>query len=156
MAEGRRRILNRYRVTMPGTYRARTLRKFDRNIFRAGMPWADRVLETVPYCWLCPARAPLAIRGTPLPRADLRGIRFTDSRTDAQVQVADILAGVGREVARLAATGRFDDPLQTVVHQMLDFNVMSSGGSPVDRLVERAPLKYLEERREQVDVAPRS
>lgn len=40
---------------MPGTYRARTLREFDRNIFRAGMPSADRVLETVPYCWLCPA-----------------------------------------------------------------------------------------------------
>lgn len=88
------------------------------------------------------SRAPLALGEISLPRGDLRGIRLIDSKSDARVQVADILAGVGREVARMAAAGTFDDDLQTTVHQMLDFNVMSSGGSPLDRLVEQAPLDY--------------
>lgn len=90
------------------------------------------------------SRAPLALGELSLPRADLRGIRLIDSKSDARVQVADILAGVGREVAQMAAAETFDDDLQTAVHQMLDFNVMSSGGSPLDRLVEQAPLDYLD------------
>ncbi|GAA1224477.1 hypothetical protein [Rhodoglobus aureus] len=40
---------------MSRTYSARNLRKFDRNIFATGLPYADRVLETVPFCWMCPA-----------------------------------------------------------------------------------------------------
>lgn len=91
------------------------------------------------------SRRQLSIKGVHLPQADLRGIRVVDSRLDARVQVADILAGTGREVARMAADGVFDDPLQQTVHQMLDYNVMSSGGSPIDRLVERAPLTYVEQ-----------
>lgn len=31
------------------------MRRFDRDILAAGQPHADRVLETVPFCWLCPA-----------------------------------------------------------------------------------------------------
>jgi hypothetical protein len=88
------------------------------------------------------SRAPLALGELSLPRADLRRIRLIDSKSDARIQVADILAGVGREVARMAASGTFDDDLQMAVHQMLDFNVMSSGGSPLDRLIEQAPLDY--------------
>lgn len=92
---------------------------------------------------LIASQHPVFVHGsTSLPQADLRAIHVVDSRDDARVQVADILAGTGREVARLAAEGTFDDPLQKVVHPMLDRSVMSSGGSPVDRLVERAPLRY--------------
>lgn len=91
------------------------------------------------------SRTPLSVREVDLPQADLRGIRLIDSTLDARVQVADILAGTGREIARMAAEGKFDDPLQKTVHQMLDYNVMSSGGSPVDRLVEQAPLRYISE-----------
>jgi hypothetical protein len=89
------------------------------------------------------ARAPLAVAGFDLPRPDLRGIRLTDSRDDARVQVADILSGVGREIARLAHGGTFDDDLQVLVHEMLDYNVMCSTGSPIDELVERRPLNYV-------------
>lgn len=42
---------------MPATYRVSQLREFDRNIFVTGLPHADRVLETVPFCWLCSATA---------------------------------------------------------------------------------------------------
>lgn len=92
------------------------------------------------------ARQPLALGGMPPMPADLRGIRLTDSKLDARVQVADIVAGVGREVARLAVEGVLDDDLQNAAHQMLDYNVMSSGGSPLDRLVEREPIAYVHER----------
>lgn len=61
------------------------------------------------------------------------------------MQVADILAGVGREVALLAANGVFDDELQEVVYEMLDFNVMTSSGSAIDRLVEHRPFRYMEQ-----------
>lgn len=91
------------------------------------------------------AKGPLALSGVPLPRGDLRAIRLTDSKLDERVQVADILAGIGREVARLAGEGTFDDELQDAVHQMLDFNIMSSSGSPLDRLVTRKPLTYFED-----------
>jgi len=37
------------------TYKVHNLRRFDRNIFATGLPYADRVLETVPFCWMCPA-----------------------------------------------------------------------------------------------------
>ncbi|WP_425839863.1 hypothetical protein [Microbacterium sp. PA5] len=90
------------------------------------------------------SRTQLSVGGIQLPQADLRGIRVVESKLDARVQVADILAGTGREVARMAADGMFDDPLQQAVHQMLDYNVMSSGGSPIDRLVGQAPLTYID------------
>ncbi|MFD4957863.1 hypothetical protein [Microbacterium sp. NPDC058389] len=118
---------------------------------RLGVPFEflhDRhslLTESVRDAIVAGARAPLSLGEHALPRADLRGIRVIDSRLDARVQVADILAGTGREVAQMAAGGTLDDPLQTVVHEMLDFNVMSSGGSPVDLLVERAPLRYWED-----------
>jgi hypothetical protein len=82
---------------------------------------------------------PLVLRGSGLPRADLRGIRFVDSRLDARVQVADILAGVGQELARLAESGVFDDDLQLAAGEMLDFNGMWSSSSPLDVLWERRP-----------------
>jgi hypothetical protein len=101
----------------------------------------ERVCEAI----VTESRAPLSVGPVQLPRADLRGISLIDSKLDARVQVADLLAGVGREVARMAVAGTFDDDLQNLVHQMLDYNVMSSGGSPVDALIERAPLTYVEE-----------
>lgn len=104
----------------------------------------ERVCDAI----VAESRTPLEVGPVPLPRADLRGIRLVDSRLDARVQVADLLAGVGREAARLAGAGIFDDDLQNAAHQMLDFNVMSSGGSPVDKLIEREPLRYLDEWRE--------
>lgn len=39
---------------MPNTYPVRALRSFDRNIFRGSARSAPRVLEQVPYCWMCP------------------------------------------------------------------------------------------------------
>ena len=90
------------------------------------------------------ARLPTPIGHVELPPADLRSIRLIDSKLDARVQVADILGGVGREIARLAAAGTFDDDLQVLVHDMLDFNGMWSNDSPLDVLYERRPLLYLE------------
>jgi len=66
------------------------------------------------------------------------------SRVDARVQVADILGGVGREIARLAEAGTFDDDLQRVTSEMLDFNGMWSEGSPLDVLYERRPPQYIQ------------
>jgi hypothetical protein len=54
------------------------------------------------------------------------------------------LAGIGHEVAQMAAAGHFDDDLQNVVPQVPDFNVMLSGGSLLDRLVAQAPLDYFD------------
>lgn len=90
------------------------------------------------------SRVPLSVGNVDLPRADLRRIEMIDSRLDARVQIADVIAGVGREVARLAMNGVFDDPLQELTQQMLDFNVMCSSGSPLNTLTERAPLQYFE------------
>ena len=41
---------------MTDTYRVRDLREFDRNIMVTGLPFADRVLEPVPFCWLCTSK----------------------------------------------------------------------------------------------------
>lgn len=84
-----------------------------------------------------------AVGGFELPRPDLRRIRLVDSRLDARVQAADIMSGIGREIARLAMIGTFDDRLQVRVHNMLDYNLMCSSSSPIDKLVERRPLKYM-------------
>lgn len=88
------------------------------------------------------ARMPVNIGWIVRPGVDLRAIRLIDSKLDVRVQMADILAGVGREIARLAIDGTFDDELQDVVSEMLDYNVMASAGSALDRLVELRPLQY--------------
>lgn len=92
------------------------------------------------------SRMQLAVGDAEMPRADLRDIRVIDSKFDARVQVADILAGTGREIARMAADGEYNDPLQRIVGDMLDNNVMSSGGSPIDQLIERRRPGYYAER----------
>jgi hypothetical protein len=88
------------------------------------------------------SRRPLVVAGNKLPTADLRGITVADSRTDARIQLADILAGVGREVARMAMDREFEDELQVAVHEMLDNTVMASDGSPLDILLMCRPLQY--------------
>jgi len=88
------------------------------------------------------ARLPLHIGARTLPGADLREIRQTASHLDARVQVADIIAGVGREIAALAANGTYDDELQVVVGEMLDLQGMWSDGSPLDVLYDRRPPAY--------------
>ena len=90
------------------------------------------------------SRVPLTVGSVELPRADLRGIQMIDSRLDTRVQIADVVAGVGREVARLAMSGVFDDELQEATHEMLDFNVMCSSGSPLNELTNRKPLRYFD------------
>ncbi|WP_284528042.1 hypothetical protein [Microbacterium sp. T2.11-28] len=90
-------------------------------------------------------RVPTLITGRVHYGVDLRDLRFVDSKLDARVQVADILAGVAREMASLAMSGIFDNELQVRAHQMLDFNVMCSTGSPLDVLVERRPVRYMTE-----------
>lgn len=97
-------------------------------------PTIEAIIET--------AREDLTIVGRVLPAADLRAIRQVDSRTDSRVQVADILAGVGQHNAALALDGTFDDVLQTVTSEMLDFQGMWSDGSPLDRLYEAQPPQY--------------
>ncbi|MEA5053792.1 MAG: hypothetical protein VB093_10170 [Propionicimonas sp.] len=91
------------------------------------------------------ARSPLTVRDNPQPVPDLRRVSVSDSRSDARIQIADVLAGVGREVARLAMDGTFDDDLQVAVHEMLDINIMASTGSPLDVLVDRRPLPYCQD-----------
>lgn len=88
------------------------------------------------------ASVPLSVNGRSLPRGDLRGIRFVDSRDDPRVQVADILAGVGREVARMAFTGINDDDLQVAVSELMDANGMWALGSPLDLFVDARPPSY--------------
>lgn len=90
------------------------------------------------------AQAELTIADVALPRANLQAIRLVDSRVDPRVQVADILGGVGREIARLAEAGTFDDDLQKVTSEMLDLNGMWSAGSPLDVLYERRPPRYIQ------------
>ncbi|MCS5521202.1 hypothetical protein NY551_00455 [Curtobacterium flaccumfaciens pv. oortii] len=77
-----------------------------------------------------------------LPAADLRAIRQTPSHLDARVQVADILAAVGREASRLAFEGIYDDDLQRMISEMLDLQGMWSDGSPLDVLFERRRPQY--------------
>ncbi|WP_072313388.1 DUF3800 domain-containing protein [Agrococcus sp. Marseille-P2731] len=91
------------------------------------------------------ASVDLPIPGSPWRPAQLRAIRMADSRFDARIQVADILAGVGREISRLAFENEFDDALQVAAHELLDVNVMSSDGSPLDTLVRRRPHKYIDQ-----------
>lgn len=91
------------------------------------------------------SRIPISVGGYVLPRPNLCGISLVDSRSDARVQLADILAGVGREVARMAMASEFDDELQVAIHEMLDNTVMASDGSPLDILVHRRPLRYRDE-----------
>jgi hypothetical protein len=90
------------------------------------------------------APMPTKIGNVELPGADLRAIRVVDSKTDARVQVADILAGAGRECAMLAVSGTLNDPLQSLIHPMLDFNGLWSPGSPLETLVNSAPLNYVD------------
>ncbi|MGN7948549.1 hypothetical protein ACTJKH_07375 [Microbacterium sp. 22215] len=91
------------------------------------------------------SRMPLAVGGYLLPKPNLRGISLEDSREDARIQLADILAGIGREVARMAMEGTFDDDLQVAIHEMLDNTVMASDGSPLDVLIDRRPIAYRDE-----------
>jgi len=91
------------------------------------------------------SRTPLTVGDNPHPVPDLRRVSVADSRSDARIQIADLLAGVGREVARLAMEGTFDEDLQVAVHEMLDINIMASSGSPLDVLVERRPLPYYQD-----------
>lgn len=88
------------------------------------------------------ARLPLQVAGRTLPGADLRDLQQTASHLDARVQVADIVAGVGREIAALAADGIYDDALQVAVSEMLDLQGMWSDGSPLDVLYDRRPPEY--------------
>jgi hypothetical protein len=88
------------------------------------------------------ARFPLSVNGRSLPRGDLRAIRFVDSRDDPRVQVADVLAGIGREVARMARTGIYDDELQIAVSELIDANGMWALGSPLDILADARPPRY--------------
>lgn len=72
---------------MPGTYGVSQLRKFDRSILATRMPAADRVLETVPFCWLCPATsgrqtrehvfAQRLLREFPIEHTLMSPVRFT-------------------------------------------------------------------------------
>jgi len=90
------------------------------------------------------AKIPLPVsNGVELPGADLRAIHTVDSKKDPRVQVADILAGVGREAALLAVSGTLDDPLQTAIHEMYDFQGMWSPGSPLESLTAIKPLQYV-------------
>jgi len=84
----------------------------------------------------------IPVAGRTLPAADLRSIRQVESHNDARVQVADILAGVGRTTASLAFEGTFDDDLQRVTSEMLDLQGMWSDQSALDQLYECRPPQY--------------
>lgn len=85
---------------------------------------------------------PLNLRGEALPRSNLRDIRSIDSRHDARVQVADVLAGVGQEIARMAYAGVLDDDLQNATREMLDGNGMWADDSALDLLWESNVPEY--------------
>jgi hypothetical protein len=85
----------------------------------------------------------VSVAGQRRPQADLRAIRSVDSKHDPRIQLADIMAGVGREVANLAQHGTFDDALQIATSEMLDANRMWSDGSYLEELSERRPLRYV-------------
>ncbi|WIJ45584.1 hypothetical protein [Curtobacterium citreum] len=101
-----------------------------------------QLTDDVRHLILETARLPLPVAGRYLPGADLRDIRQTASHLDARVQVADIISGVGREIAALAANGTVDDDLQIAATEMLDLQGMWSDGSPLDVLYDRRPPQY--------------
>lgn len=79
------------------------------------------------------------------PGADLRAIHVVNSKSDARVQVADILAGVGRVNALLALDGTFDDPLQEAAKGMYDWFGTWPDGSPLGILAHAEPAGYVQE-----------
>lgn len=85
----------------------------------------------------------LAVANMAMPTALLQSIDLVDSRDDARVRAADIVGGIGREIARLAQHGTFDDELQVLASEMLDFSGMWSDTSYLDALYERRPPRYL-------------
>ncbi len=60
----------------------------------------------------------LQLKATLGPR--LADVRFVDSRTDARVQIADFLAGVGRRIASDALNGHGDRELTTLLKAFVD------------------------------------
>lgn len=65
---------------MTATYGVSRLREFDRNIFITGLQRADRVLETVPFCWLCPTTSGSRTREHVFARRLLREIPDDQTR----------------------------------------------------------------------------
>ncbi len=88
------------------------------------------------------ATDPLELNPEQLPRGRLQSIRLVDSKTDARVQIADILAGCGQVISQMAADHVFDDDLQNSTREMLDCNGMWADSSPLDALWERDVPKY--------------
>jgi hypothetical protein len=88
------------------------------------------------------ARSKLSVAGVELPSADLRGVRLADSKLDARIQIADIFAGIGQEIGRMAFNGEFDDALQVAAREAIDADGMWAIGSPLDSLSERSIPKY--------------
>lgn len=77
---------------MTATYLVSRLREFDRNIFVTGLQRADRVLETVPFCWLCPTVTGKRTREHVFARRLLR--EFPDDQTRVSpVRFASPLCG---------------------------------------------------------------
>lgn len=79
-----------------------------------------------------------------VPPGDLRGIRTVNSASDSRIQVADIVAGIGRYAAEMALRGTYDDPLQQAIQPLLDFNSMHSSSSGLNELIDATKLGYLE------------
>jgi hypothetical protein len=94
------------------------------------------------------ATDPLSLNPGLLPPGQLESIRLVDSKSDARVQLADILAGCGQAIAKLASKGTLDDPLQDLTREMLDCNGMWADSSGLDKLWERDVPQYFRRWRE--------
>lgn len=90
------------------------------------------------------ASDPLGLNPHPFPRGNLEGIRLVDSKSDFRVQIADILAGCGQAIAKLASIGILDDALQESTREMLDCNGMWADTSGLDKLWELETPRYVQ------------
>ena len=89
------------------------------------------------------AKEPTIVLGRVHPGVDVRDLRFVDSKSDPRVQVADILGGVGQEVARQAMRGVFDDDLQLAVPPLSTdraLAISSVSKQAIGRLTQRATV----------------
>lgn len=79
-----------------------------------------------------------------LPGGDVRAITLGDSKHDPRIQVADIVAGMGRLAGELTLSGVSESPIHEVVLPLIDYNMMHAPSSPLKQLFDPQQAGYLQ------------
>ncbi len=100
---------------MPSAYNVRRLREFDRNVMHGGRQSSERVLEPVPFCWMCPSQvgnrtrehvfARQLLDEFPAEMAQFEPIRYTSIVNGAQVGDVPRSGGDSGRVAGVVDVG---------------------------------------------------